>query len=58
MKISEQQLMVIFETAKACIRLHDKGYFLPYRRETLIKVIEDIVNQQSTEIIDVKDKNQ
>lgn len=48
--------MVIFETAKACLRMNDAAGVLPYTREALKEIITEIIKQQSKELFDVKDK--
>lgn len=54
MIISEKQLLVIFETARACIGISDAIGIFPYDKVTLCRIIQQIINQQSDRLIDVK----
>lgn len=45
MKITEQQLLVLFDIAKSCLYHPDKQ-FAGYKKEEIGKLINDIINQQ------------
>lgn len=52
MKISEKQLLVMFDILKHSTRF--VGYFGGYDVETRNNLLNDIINQQSNDLVDVK----
>jgi hypothetical protein len=52
MKVSEKQLMVLFDIAK--YSLHIIGSIAGYDENTRRNLVNDIINQQSNVLIDVK----
>lgn len=53
MKITEKQLLMLIDIAKeSTLSVGSRG---GYRQEDRIRLVNDIINQQSDEIIDVKD---
>ena len=47
MKLSNQQALILFEIAKWTTRIH--GGVSGYSSETIVKLVNDIVNQQNNE---------
>ena len=55
MKVSEKQLMVLFDIAKYSLQI--MGNVAGYDENTRRNLINEIINQQSNELIDVKQNN-
>jgi hypothetical protein len=56
MKITEKQLLVLVDLAKwfSQLQMNWRDFGPIYSRETIEKLVIDIVNQQSDELIDIK----
>ena len=52
MKITEKQLIVLFDIAKHSMRFI--GDFAGYDEKTRQNLVNDIINQQSNDLVDVK----
>lgn len=54
MIITEKQLIIMYEISKWFITTEFHGFSIPYSRETVIEVLNEIINQQSNKLIEVK----
>jgi hypothetical protein len=54
MIITEKQLIILCDIAKWFIKNEFHNFGVPYDRETIIHLLNDILNQQSNELIEVK----
>lgn len=55
MKVSEKQLLIMFRVFEGSLSMADRSdmNLFGYDRETRLKIFDEILNQQSDEIIDV-----
>lgn len=53
MRVTEKQLLVMFDVLKESCRIH--GGWAGYSHETLQNLVQEIVNQQPDTIRDIKD---
>lgn len=56
MIITEKQLIMLFEMGVFLARLNMSGNYWspPYSRETMIDLVNDIINQQSNKLQEIK----
>ena len=54
MKLSNQQALILFEIAKWATQVH--GGVAGYSNETIIKLVNDVVNQQNNEPEELQDR--
>ena len=50
MKLSEKQALILFDIAKESVKF---GSFAGYSRATLTHLVDDIINQQCTTLVDL-----
>lgn len=56
MIITEKQLIMLFEMGVFLARLNMSGTYWnsPYNKETMINLVNDIINQQSNKLMEIK----
>jgi len=52
MRLTEKQAMIMFDVLKAALRI--QGGFAGYKTEDLSKIANQIINQQSDEIVELE----
>ena len=53
MKISEKQLIILYDISRWFIENEFHGFGVPYSRKTVIDIINEIINQQSDELQEI-----
>ncbi len=59
MKLSQKQAMMLYEIVLASLPIVDSNSFsLAFDRDVRAKLVNEILNQQDTELVELEDKDQ
>ncbi|HXK00730.1 MAG TPA: hypothetical protein VNF93_02450 [Buchnera sp. (in: enterobacteria)] len=54
MIITQKQLLILYSISQWFIKFEFNGFFPPYSRETIVDILNEIINQQSNNPMEIK----